>query len=487
MPPQTPELEIWVDGRLWTRVDAFFGHGPTERDLHRARRRRGPQLRAVRRRRDRRAAALGSEERRRASTARGIGAHGPLKPGRDADARASGRRGFDKVSLAGIVAGGADAEDGEKAREAAPGKVQSLGRLVSIRDYETETLGVPGVVDRRGGVGPARRRAGGDPARAARGRPRGRVRRRARDARARAALPRSRPLPARRRAGAAALRVRSMSATRAIRRYRQEDVDAAICAPRSAWPATRTHERSGAVRPARAPPRRARIREPHRGPAAERAGRAVVQGHRARPVRRPASPIRRRWCCRRRRGRCAAVLPCSAARAAAARARAPHADGRVGRAVGRESAHERARPSRCSIGCPRSTARATPSSRRRTSCAPTSPRSKRPFGALHDEHRPALRRPLHRHLRRLGHPVPRRPARHDAPEGRAAHAARRRRRHDRAAPAQGHAGRDRAARGQPHRLGVPRRRAAREPRLGAAPQPPAARCRRRAAVRRSAR
>jgi hypothetical protein len=50
------------------------------------------------------------------------------------------------VSLAGIVSGGAEPEDGEKAREAAPGKVQSLGRLVSIGDYETETLGVPGVV-----------------------------------------------------------------------------------------------------------------------------------------------------------------------------------------------------------------------------------------------------------------------------------------------------------------------------------------------------
>jgi hypothetical protein len=49
------------------------------------------------------------------------------------------------VSLAGIVSGGADAEPGDKAREAAPGKVQSLGRLVSIRDYETETLAIPGV------------------------------------------------------------------------------------------------------------------------------------------------------------------------------------------------------------------------------------------------------------------------------------------------------------------------------------------------------
>ena len=54
--------------------------------------------------------------------------------------------GFDKVTLAGIVSGGADPEDGGKAREAAPGKVQSLGRLVSIRDYETEILSVPGVV-----------------------------------------------------------------------------------------------------------------------------------------------------------------------------------------------------------------------------------------------------------------------------------------------------------------------------------------------------
>ena len=50
------------------------------------------------------------------------------------------------MTLSGIVSGGAEPEDGEKAREAAPGKVQSLGRLVSIRDYETETLAVPGVV-----------------------------------------------------------------------------------------------------------------------------------------------------------------------------------------------------------------------------------------------------------------------------------------------------------------------------------------------------
>ena len=35
---------------------------------------------------------------------------------------------------------------GRKAFKAAPGKVQSLGRIVSLRDHETETLSIPGVV-----------------------------------------------------------------------------------------------------------------------------------------------------------------------------------------------------------------------------------------------------------------------------------------------------------------------------------------------------
>ena len=75
----------------------------------------------------------------------GTGARGPIKPGATPSA-AERPNGFDKVALAGIVSGGADPEDLGKAREAAPGKVQSLGRLVSIRDYETEILSVPGVV-----------------------------------------------------------------------------------------------------------------------------------------------------------------------------------------------------------------------------------------------------------------------------------------------------------------------------------------------------
>ena len=144
VPPHAPELEVWVGGRLWTRVDAFYGHGSTE------------QIYIVREDADGQSfvqfgdgetgARLPSGLKNVVASYRsGVGAYGAIKPG--ATPTASERpRGFDKVSLAGIVSGGAEPEEAGKAREAAPGKVQSLGRLVSIRDYETETLSVPGVV-----------------------------------------------------------------------------------------------------------------------------------------------------------------------------------------------------------------------------------------------------------------------------------------------------------------------------------------------------
>lgn len=144
IPPQTPKLEIWVNRRLWTRVDAVFGHGPKE------------EIYIVREDAEGRSfvqfgdgetgARLPSGVKNVSAVYRtGTGARGPIKLG--ATPTASERPpGFDKLTLAGIVSGGADPEDRERAREAAPGKVQSLGRLVSIRDYETETLAIPGVV-----------------------------------------------------------------------------------------------------------------------------------------------------------------------------------------------------------------------------------------------------------------------------------------------------------------------------------------------------
>jgi len=142
-PPQSPELEIFVGGRRWSRVDAFFGRGPKE------------EIYVVREDADglsfvqfgdgatgaRLPSGVGNVMARYRT---GNGARGPIKDGATPSA---GERpaNFDKVTLAGIVAGGADPEPADKAREAAPGKVQSLGRLVSIQDYETETLAIPGV------------------------------------------------------------------------------------------------------------------------------------------------------------------------------------------------------------------------------------------------------------------------------------------------------------------------------------------------------
>lgn len=143
-PPQLPELQVWVDDRLWTRVDSLFGRGPA--DTVYIVREDAQQRSFVQFGDGETGARLPSGVKNvRAIYRSGTGARGALKAG--ATPTASERPpGFDKLALAGIVSGGADPEDLEKAREAAPGKVQSLGRLVSLRDYETETLSIPGVV-----------------------------------------------------------------------------------------------------------------------------------------------------------------------------------------------------------------------------------------------------------------------------------------------------------------------------------------------------
>jgi predicted phage baseplate assembly protein len=143
-PPHAPELEIWVEGRKWSRVDSFFSRGDKD------------EICIVREDADGRSFVQfgdGKTGRRLPSGLKnvlavyrtGTGARGPIKPGSTPSA-SERPDGLDKVALAGIVSGGADPEHLDKAREAAPGKVQSLGRLVSIRDYETETLAIPGVV-----------------------------------------------------------------------------------------------------------------------------------------------------------------------------------------------------------------------------------------------------------------------------------------------------------------------------------------------------
>src|SRR5712691_5789929 len=75
----------------------------------------------------------------------GSGSHGPLKA--DAKPQPAARLpGLDKVFMPEPATGGAAPETEDSARVAAPGRMQSLGRIVSLADYEAEALALPGVL-----------------------------------------------------------------------------------------------------------------------------------------------------------------------------------------------------------------------------------------------------------------------------------------------------------------------------------------------------
>ncbi len=142
-PVETPEAEIFVDGRQWTRVDSFFGRGPQE------------QICIIRgdaagnswvQFGDGKSGARLTNGVNNVSAIFRIGAqaHGPLKEDTTVQA-ASKLKNIDKIQMPMVATGGAPPEDAEKARSAAPGKVQSLGRMVSLKDFEVEAASIPGV------------------------------------------------------------------------------------------------------------------------------------------------------------------------------------------------------------------------------------------------------------------------------------------------------------------------------------------------------
>ncbi len=142
-PPEVPELEIYVSDRLWKRVPTLFGHGPKE------------EIYIVREDAENTSWAQFGDGITGAVLPSGIanvvaivrsgqGAYGALKP--DTKAQPGGRAPrLEFVELPGEISGGTQPESGENARRAAPGKVQSLGRLVAIRDFELEALAIAGV------------------------------------------------------------------------------------------------------------------------------------------------------------------------------------------------------------------------------------------------------------------------------------------------------------------------------------------------------
>ncbi len=143
-PPEAPELSVWVNGREWTRVDSFFGRSAEE------------QVWLVREDADGNSYVQTGDGETGARLPSGLqnivaryrtgsGAYGRAKDGTSPTTPLK-LPNLDKLHLLGEVSGGSTPESEDKAREAAPGKIQGLGRLVSIRDYETEVLGIAGVI-----------------------------------------------------------------------------------------------------------------------------------------------------------------------------------------------------------------------------------------------------------------------------------------------------------------------------------------------------
>lgn len=143
-PPQVPRLEVRVAGRLWTRVESLYGRG-AEDEVYIVRE-DGEGSSWVQ---------FGDGERFGARLPSGLdnvvarfrtgtGAHGSLEPGTRVQ---PGRRldRLDRLRLPGVVSGGDAPEAAEVARDAAPGRVQSLGRIVGLSDFESEALAIPGV------------------------------------------------------------------------------------------------------------------------------------------------------------------------------------------------------------------------------------------------------------------------------------------------------------------------------------------------------
>lgn len=143
-PAQTPALDVYVDGILWKRMDTLFSAGPK------------CQVYIVREDSEGNSVVQFGDGKTgaRLPTGRsnivagyrvGIGAHGVLKEG--SKPQATGKLdGLDKVFLPVDVTTGADPESADNARLAAPAKLQSLGRLVSLADYEAETRMLPNVL-----------------------------------------------------------------------------------------------------------------------------------------------------------------------------------------------------------------------------------------------------------------------------------------------------------------------------------------------------
>jgi hypothetical protein len=146
-PPQRPELAVRVGAALWQRVDSFFDAGPLD-EVYIVRQ-DGSGGSVVQFGDGVHGARLPSGRGNVTAVYRsGSGSRGALAP--DASVSAQPRfTGFDKAFLLEPVTGGAAPEAVDSVRRAAPGTMQSLGRIVSLADFEAEAQALPGVLKAR--------------------------------------------------------------------------------------------------------------------------------------------------------------------------------------------------------------------------------------------------------------------------------------------------------------------------------------------------
>ena len=143
-PPYRAELEIRVAGRLWLPVNTFFDQ-PDDAKIYVIRQdEEGNDF--VQFGNGTNGATLPSGQNNVVATYRtGSGAWGELSF--EAEAKAKGKiKSVTGVLMPGPATGGAAPEMMDTARLAAPERMQGLGRLVGLTNYEAEALALPGVL-----------------------------------------------------------------------------------------------------------------------------------------------------------------------------------------------------------------------------------------------------------------------------------------------------------------------------------------------------
>jgi len=145
-PPEAPELQIFVNNRLWNNVTTFFDRQPDE-EIYIVRE-DAKNNSYVQFGDGKNGARLPTGFENVIAVFRtGTGAFGPLQEG--TKVQGGKLEGLDKIQMPGASSGGSEPEEGDNARDAAPARVQSLDRLVGLQDFESEVAAISGVVRAR--------------------------------------------------------------------------------------------------------------------------------------------------------------------------------------------------------------------------------------------------------------------------------------------------------------------------------------------------